>query len=775
MTTPAAEWFATDIDLRKNQLLKARAENAPASNPPASPAKGQLWFDTTSNSLKYWDGTAWTGGRTYYNTMADDGVSRAQRSKLDFRSTGSMNATVTDDATNDTSGVTLDAKFGAVTESVIPGAPAANGTATTLARSDHSHGAPAEGGADVSFTSWWQYSRELWEQLTPPSTFIAEMPGQTVGGGWQIGTNGSVYWEGDPIPVSPVSLYRNSARVSALGSSAAVSMGWVCYDADHKLLGQVKCSNQVPIVPAHETGILVAQNLVPNPSGEAGTPNLGDQWHSNSVFGGGTVGSVQYSPDMAYTGTKSVKALWPPGLDPGTNHSNIIILADKVPPNTKLMLSAQVYVPSGSPDIRVHYVFAASSGFITKKDQWVYVEIPMTSPDDGQDHQYFVGLYTNTPTPGSVAYVDNVVMRIGQEPLPNGRTYFDGDTVSTEEETFVWEGEPHNSSSSYYTVEPSWEEVAGHIAIGDGVEPAAGESAAVEKAVTPLPGTVYFRPFIACTAGQVLVDTHEVIRSPRELRLPDGLEVGWVKSDGTIEAPDITTLDISPPDTDPVVPMRIGPVVDPPEQAGDVTPRSYVDRALGLTPEQTTIPPQFLWSGDPGVDPQPANLGFPFAAWPLFSQWLDTSIKQVSPTVLVGTYSGTGSSVLPVTAGWIVPAALYRVVTTVPADGVLICVSTGTINATYADYVLLRCAAYADVDGNGLNGTYVGTATETVVSSSGAAISRVAYTSFSFVPVLAGHRYMFRTEYNHGGPSANINRERVFGLYLPGGVRQGSA
>jgi hypothetical protein len=61
------------------------------------------------------------------------------------------------------------------------------------------------------------------------------------------------------------------------------------------------------------------------------------------------------------------------------------------------------------------------------------------------------------------------------------------------------------------------------------------------------------------------------------------------------------------------------------------------------------------------------------------------------------------------------------------------------------------------------------------VSSSGAAISRVAYTSFSFVPVLAGHRYMFRTEYNHGGPSANINRERVFGLYLPGGVRQGSA
>jgi len=773
MTTPPAEWIATDLDLRWNELLNARAQNAPANEPPADPVKGQLWFDTTSNSLKYWDGTAWAGGRTYYNTLADDGVARTQRSKMNFRSTGSMAATVTDDAPNDTSAVTLDAKFGAVTSSVVPGAAAADGTASTVARSDHSHGTPTEGGADVSFTSWWQYSRELWEQLSAPSTFVAELPGQTVGGGWQVGTNGLVYWNGDPIPISGASLYRNSARVSALGSSAAMSMGWLCYDADHQLLGQVRCNNQVPVIPAKETGLLVSQNLVKSPSGETGSTG----WQSNTSFGSATAGTVTYSADLAYSGSKSIKATWPNLGAAPADHSNCVINAATVGPNTKVTLSAEIYVPSGSPDVRLYFMFYTASDFVTVKDRWVHVDLPWTTPNDGKDHSFYVGMYTFTPTAGTVAYLDNVILRVGQEPLPNGRTYFDGDTVSVEDETFVWDDAPHSSTSSYYTVEPDWKDVAGYLAIGDGAEPVAGESAAVEDAVNPLPGTLYFRPFVACTSGQLLVDTHEVIRSPRELRVADGIETGWVKSDGPVTASDIVTLEISPPDTDPVVPLRIGPVKDPPDQAGDVVSRSYVDRALGLLPEETAAPPQFLWSGDPGVDPQPADLGFPFAAWPLFSQWLDSGVKQVSPTVLVGTYSGATSSPLPLTGAgaWVVPASLYRVVTTVPADGVLICVSNGIVNAAYADFVYLRCAAYADADASGLGGSYVGTATEAIVSSSGAVASRVGYTSFSFVPVLAGHRYMFRTEYSHGGPTGNINRERVFGIYLPGGVRQGAA
>jgi hypothetical protein len=769
MTVPAAEWFATDIDLRHNQLISARAENRGTA--PANPAKGQLWFDTSSapQVLKYWDGTAWISSRSYYDTVADDGVARAQRGTLDFRSSESVAATVTDDGSHDTSAVSLDAKFGPVAESVVAGAPAANGTAATVARSDHTHGTPSSGGADVALTSWWQYSRELWEQQAAPSTFIAELPGQTVGGGWQIGTGGSVYWNGDPIPVSEINLYRNNARVSALGSSAALSMGWLCYDADHELLGPVMCSNQVAVVPAKETGILVAQNLVTKPGAEDASPTAGEgpEWHSNPTFGSGAVGTVEYSTARYYSGSQAVKVTWP-SLGSGTTHSNCVIDTQAISPGSLLTLSAEVYVPAGNPDVKLHYVFAAESPTITAKDQWVHSEVELTVPDDGQTHHYFVGLDCAAPAAGKVAYLDNVLLRIGGDPLPNGRTYFDGDTVSLEDETFVWDGEPQNSTSSYYTVEPSWENVAGFIANGDGPEPATGATAAVEAAVAPLPGTVFFRPFITCTAGQLIIDTHEVIRSPRELRMADGLETGWVASDGTITAPDISTGDISPPDTDPVVPMRIGPVVDPPEQAGDVTSRSYVDRALGLLPDQTGVPPQFQWAGDPGVSPQPADLGFLFAAWPLFSLWFDTNVQQARPTYITGTYQGATSNAGTLTGAFTQIPGSYAIVFTPPVDGAMIAFCQGSVYAEYADYAEIRCGMYADVDASGNDGTLVGAAGSTVYSaSSGATVARQGYLVINAARVVGGTTYKVCTDYSHGGPSVVFTRDRSHLLYLP--------
>jgi len=764
MTTPAAEWIATDLDLRHNQLINAAAENRDTA--PADPVKGQLWLDTstTPNVLRYWDGAAWTGGRAY-STVADDGVARTQRTKLDFRSTGSVATTVTDDGANDTSKVTLDAKFGPVVPNTTPGAAAVNGTAATVARSDHSHGAPLESGADVRLTSWWQDDRELWEQLSAPTIFVADLPDQTVGGGWQLDTNGSVYWNGDLIPVVATDVYFNSTRVHALGASAVMSMGWLCYDADQQLIGQgqVKCSNQVPIGPANETGLLVARNLVPSPSGETGSAN----WTSS--------GEVTYSSDQSFTGTKSIKVTWPSLI--ATQSTCVIVCPTPVPPNTPVTLSAWIYVPAGSPHVQLHYVNEGrESPLITQKSQWVYVEVPWTTPDDGADHVLVVGIYTNAPEENTTAYLDNVMLRVGHDPLPEGRTYFDGDTVPSEEdETFVWDGEPHNSTSSYYTVEPSWETVTGYVAIGEGAEPATGTSAAAGEAVSPLPGTVYFRPFISCESGQILVDSHEVGRSPRELHVVDGLTVGWLTSDGPITAPEIVTSDISPPDTDPVVPMRIGPVQDPPEQGGDVVSRSYLERVLGLLPQETAAPPQFLWSGDPGIDPQPSDLGFLFDAWPLFSQWFDTSVTQAKITVLTGTFAYSSQPTPWAGTGvWKPLAESYRVVTTPPADGVLICCSTGTGLATVNDYLVLRCAVWSGVDESGNGGSYVGSASEAVASSSSTATSRTGFTAFSFAAVTAGTRYMFRTEYNHGGGNSTVNRERVFGIYLPGATRMGA-
>lgn len=776
-TTPAAEWFATDVDLRHNQLINARAENA--STAPANPAKGQLWFDdsTTPGQLKYFDGAKWTGGRTYYNTVADDGTARPQRSRLDVRSTASMTATVADDAPNDTSTLTMDARFGPVAVSQVSGAASSDGVAATVARSDHQHGTPPAAGSDTVLTAWWQYDNQLWEQQSPPATFLSDLPGQTVGGGWLVGTGGLIFWNGDPVPIAEASIYRDAARVSAVGGSATLSMGWLCYDAEHLLLGAVRSSNQVPVVPAQESGILVARNEVPNPSAEfVGTPTS-PVWHSNGAFGDGAIAAVDaYNTENYFSRGHAVKASWP---DLGTQRlSNVMINPPVVVPvGTVVTLSAQVYVPSGSPDVRLDVLYNVTGPVITAKDRWVHSEVSFTTPVT-TPRSYFVGLSTTAPLSGTYAWLDEVAFRVGSAPLPDGRTYFDGATPSTDTATFVWDGADDDSPSSYYTIEPSWTGVEGYLAAGSGTEPGAGTSADIDSAVSPLPGAMYFRPFVSCSAGQLVVDTHEVARSPRDLRVIDGMRAGWVVSDGPAQAPEVVTSEVSPPDTEPPTLLRIGPVTDPPEQPGDVTPRDYVDRGLGLLPEETVVSPRFLWAGT-GTDPQPADLDFPFAAWPLFAQWLDTSVTEARITMLTGTWQGATSGLCPALAAgtWKPVPLTYRVVTTVPADGVLVGISQGSAYAQYSDYLLLRSAVWSGVDDDGMGGSYVGSAAEVIVSGSSVdtMFPRTPYTVLSVVPVTAGTRYMGRTEYGHGGDSAVVTRDRTLMVYLPGAAKVGVA
>jgi hypothetical protein len=92
--------YLTPIDLAKNELQNARIQNL--ATPPASPVLGQIYFDTTSNVIRCWDGTAWkildvTGvaaGTITLDKLAVDPLARANHTGTQTASTISDLATV---------------------------------------------------------------------------------------------------------------------------------------------------------------------------------------------------------------------------------------------------------------------------------------------------------------------------------------------------------------------------------------------------------------------------------------------------------------------------------------------------------------------------------------------------------------------------------------------------------------------------------------------------------------------------------------------------------
>lgn len=120
------------LDLTKNEIRNARVQNL--ASDPSSPVAGQIYYNSASGALKYYDGTNWQP-IAYGNVLTF-----GSPSSLSIGSTASdgtsSNAARSDD-------VHAMPTFGNVTATTSYGSSSANGSATTVSRSDHSHGTPS--------------------------------------------------------------------------------------------------------------------------------------------------------------------------------------------------------------------------------------------------------------------------------------------------------------------------------------------------------------------------------------------------------------------------------------------------------------------------------------------------------------------------------------------------------------------------------------------------------------------------------------------------------
>lgn len=130
-------------------------------------------------------------------------------------------------------------------------------------------------------------------------------------------------------------------------------------------------------------------------------------WAFNTLLGARTLGtSLAQSATRATDGTKSLLITW--STSASGNYAGVAVTCII---GQSYTFSADVYVPSGSPDVRLSTGFYGNSAFTSLKDQWVRLSVTWVATQVNHN----VGVEQVTSTAGQTCYVDSAMVNAGND------------------------------------------------------------------------------------------------------------------------------------------------------------------------------------------------------------------------------------------------------------------------------------------------------------------------------------------------------------------------